>query len=484
MGRRSVLAATAATAVLAATTAIPAGAATGLAATTAVVTGPGSWSAPFTPPGANTRVIGVHSVMLYTGKVLVFGALRPTQAYVYDPATGQATETDPPADVECGAMEALTDGRILVVGGHAKGAKGINNILLFDPVSLSWTPQPSSPKGRYYPTATRLTDGRVLISGGFDSNGNPNPDMEVWTPPPAGGSIGTLQKVGGPWPSGLYPHQWVLPDGKVLEVTSRSTAVLDPSTWTWTSYHRPLFKHGSGEAAVLLPSGPAGQTKVMLFGGKTGTGATAAAETFDAANPTAGWSAVASMPQPRTHMSPVLMPDGSLMAVAGNSSGNFAGPIYTSLRYRFDTNTWETLAAQTMRRAYHSSAVLMPDGRVLSAGDTGSGGGGNTDEIYTPAYLTAGARPAIGSAPSQVANGATLSVGTPDTTSHLVLMAPGSSTHTVDFHERTIDLDTTATSGGVSATVPSGTVALPGWYLLFLVTDSGVPSTATWVHVG
>ncbi len=52
----------------------------------------------FTPPGANPRVIGVHSVMLHTGKVLPSGNLRPTQGYVYDPVTGKATETDPPAD--------------------------------------------------------------------------------------------------------------------------------------------------------------------------------------------------------------------------------------------------------------------------------------------------------------------------------------------------------------------------------------------------
>ncbi len=93
--------------------------------------------------------------------------------------------------------------------------------------------------GRYYPTSTLLADGTVLISGGFDMNGNPNPDVEVWTPPPTGGSVGTLRKVGGPHPSGLYPHQWVLPGGKVLEVTSRSTSILDPSTWTWTPIPSP-----------------------------------------------------------------------------------------------------------------------------------------------------------------------------------------------------------------------------------------------------
>ena len=480
--RKSVSAAAVVAAALSAATALPAGAAPG--SPSLVTATSGSWSAPFTPAGPNSRVIGVHSVVMYTGKVLLFGNLRPTAGYVYDPVTGATTEVDPPADVECGAMEPLTDGRILVVGGHAKGAKGINNILLFDPVTLKWTPQPSTPQGRYYPTATRLPDGRVLISGGFTNSGTKNPDMEVYTPPPPGSSVGTLVKVGGPHPSGLYPHQWVLPNGKVLEVTSRSTSILDTSTWTWTNYARPNTNHGSGEGAVLVPGSPSGSTKVILLGGKLSTGATAAAETFDAANPTAGWTNVASMPQPRTHMSPVLLPDGTLMADAGNASGNYSGPIYTSLSYNFGANTWTTLAAQAKQRAYHSAAVLLPDGRVLSSGDTGSGGGLNTMEIYSPGYLSAGARPTITSAPTQADHGAMFTISTPDTGSHAVLMEPGAATHTADFSERIIALSTTPTTGGLSAVAPSSTVAVSGWYMLFVVDSAGVPSTAKWIHIG
>ncbi len=233
----------------------------------------GSWSSPFTPSGASTRVIGVHSVMLYTGKVLVFGALRPTQGYVYDPVTGAATETDPPADVECGSMTALRDGRILVVGGHAKGAKGINNILLFDPVKLTWTAQPASPMGRYYPTSTLLADGTVLISGGFDMNGNPNPDVEVWTPRRPGAAWGPCGRSAGRTRRGCTPTS-----GSCRAARSwRSRPVPRRSStehWTWTSYPKPKMKHGSGEGAVLLPGPASGSTKVMYIGGKPAGAAT------------------------------------------------------------------------------------------------------------------------------------------------------------------------------------------------------------------
>ena len=442
----------------------------------------GSWTPPFTPAGPTSGVIGVHTVMMYTGKVLVFGAIRPTRGYVYDPVTGAATETDPPADVECGAMATLQDGRILVVGGHGKGARGIDNILLFDPITLTWTPQPISAQGRYYPTATTLPNGEVLISGGFTNSGGNNTNVEVWTPPPAGSNVGTLRNVGQHL-GGLYPHQWVLPNGKVLEVTSRSTSLLDPATWTWTPLPKPIAKHYSGEGAVLLPGSPAGSTTIALIGGGRSTGAVASVESFNATTST--WTHLASLPQPRAHMSPVLLPDGTILGVGGNSVANFGTPQYAALSYVPGASSWTTLASQAERRGYHSSAVLLPDGRVLSAGDTGTGGGGNTDEIYSPSYLFQGPRPAITSAPTQVNHGDSFTITTPDTASRAVLMSPGAATHTVDFSERHIELQASPDgSGGIKATAPDDMVALTGYYMLFLVDANGVPSTATWIHIG
>jgi galactose oxidase-like protein len=443
----------------------------------------GSWTAPFRPPGGNIRVIGVHSVMMYTGKVLLFGNLRPTVGYVYDPVTGNAVEADPPVDVECGGMTPLADGRILVVGGHAKGATGIENILLFNPRTSTWTPQPNSPLGRYYPTTTRLADGRVLITGGFDAAGKNNPNVELYTPPPAGQNVGTLQLLGQQHSAGLYPRQWVMPDGQVLEA-KRSSFKVTTSTFVWTALAKTQANHHSGYGAVLLPGPTAGSTKVMMIGGGDPTGSTAATETYDYANPGAGWTLTAPMPHPRTHMSPVIMPDGTILTIGGNNQNNFLGPEYDAQSYNPQTNTWTSLASQVERRGYHSSAILLPDGRVLSAGDTGSGGGGNTMEIYSPAYLFGGARPTITSAPSQVNPGDTFTIQTPDTTSKAILLAPAAATHTTDFSQRMVTLGLSAGSGQISATVPSANVALSGWYMLFLVNGSGVPSVASWIHVG
>ncbi len=121
---------------------------------------------------------------------------------------------------------------------------------------------------------------------------------------------------------------------------------------------------------------------------------------------------------------------------------------------------------------------------MFSAGDTGAGGGGNTDEIFSPPYLSQGRRPTITSAPSQANNGASFTITTPDTTSTAVLIRSGSATHTVNFDERIVTLSTTPTTTGLTAVAPSPTVGIAGWYMLFLVNSTGVPSTAKWIHIG
>lgn len=432
----------------------------------------GAWTAPFTPAGPTSRVIGVHSVQLYTGKVLVFGPAAGTPAYVYDPQTGTTIEADPPANVECAAVVPLADGRILLVGGIALGNVGINNVLLFDPLDLTWTPQPQTPLGRYYPVATRLADGRVVISGGETATGTNNVTVEVYTPPPVGSRVGTLARVAD-HPSTIYPRQFLMPDGKVLEITSTRTSLLNPATWAWTPLPAPLHP---GQTVTLLPGSAAGSTKVLMAG--------AGEETFDYATPTVGWKVAAALPQIRWHMAATWTPDGRLIGVGGNSvANNFAGTsYYSALSYDPAANSWTTLASQTARRDYHSTAVLLPDGRVWSAGDTGTGGGGNRDTIFSPPYLFGGVRPTITSAPTHVASGMPFTVQTPSV-GKLVLMSPGASTHTSDMNGRYITLAQSPAAGSITATAPAPNVAPSGWYMLFLVDANDAPSVASWVHL-
>jgi hypothetical protein len=146
------------------------------------------------------------------------------------------------------------------------------------------------------------------------------------------------------------------------------------------------------------------------------------------------------------------------------------------------------MAAQDEERGYHSTALLLPDGRVMSAGDDGpSDLGGQSDqiEVFSPPYLFRGQRPTITSAPDAVPYGASFGVGTPDDdVASAVLVAPGATTHANDMHQRLVPLAKTRVDGGLRLTAPATpSIAPPGHYMLFLLDAAGVPSVSRFVRL-
>jgi galactose oxidase len=135
---------------------------------------------------------------------------------------------------------------------------------------------------------------------------------------------------------------------------------------------------------------------------------------------------------------------------------------------------------------YHSTALLLPDGRVLSAGQS-KGSLAKTGEIFSPPYLFAGPQPTITSAPSSVTYSQQFSITTPDFASitRVALVKAGSVTHSNNFDQRYVDLafQSDGTSGLNATSPPDFNHTPPGWYMLFIL-NSGVPSVAAWVQVG
>ena len=141
-------------------------------------------------------------------------------------------------------------------------------------------------------------------------------------------------------------------------------------------------------------------------------------------------------------------------------------------------------SSASLVRGYHSSSLLLPDGRVLHGG---GGDGANTPdnlnyEIYSPPYLFRGARPVVtGVLPNEAGYGQQLFVETPDaaTITQVTFIRAGSVTHAFDWAQRFVPLSFSPTQGGINVTIPaSRTVATPGPYMLFLVNGNGVPSVA------
>jgi hypothetical protein len=237
-------------------------------------------------------------------------------------------------------------------------------------------------------------------------------------------------------------------------------------------------------------------------------------ETYTETGPNA-WTAGAAMNVARSHLNTVQLPDLSMVSIGGGL-GSKQGDQYavsaTGAERRVDlyspaTNSWHLGAAQVEARAYHSTALLLPDATVVSAGDdfngaptaanpTGAGTGVDSDtaEVYEPPYLfnadgSHAARPTISSAPDFVAWGQRFDVGTPNAdVSKAVLVAPGATTHANDMSQRVVPLAFAKEPGGVKLTAPpapnnSADVALPGYYMLFLLNDRGVPSVARWMSL-
>jgi hypothetical protein len=154
--------------------------------------------------------------------------------------------------------------------------------------------------------------------------------------------------------------------------------------------------------------------------------------------------------------------------------------------YEAATGQWTLGPAQDELRTYHSTALLLPDATVLSAGDDGHGGSSNdTAEIYEPPYLFKGARPSITSAPASVTYGDSFTVRTSTDATKAVLMAPAAVTHANDMSQRNVPLDVSVqTAGSLSVEAPTvPELAPPTYYMLFVLNDQGVPSVAKFIRL-
>src|SRR5262249_31115641 len=138
----------------------------------------------------------------------------------------------------------------------------------------------------------------------------------------------------------------------------------------------------------------------------------------------------------------------------------------------------------------HSSAILLTDGSVLMGGDPADAAEQPTphDRFFPGYYFLP--RPTIASVlpalPATIGYGTTFTVNTPDAPmiGEVVLMRPGAVTHGFNQTQRYIGCTFTTAPGALTVTAPpDGTVAPPGFYMLFIVTGGRVPSVAHWIRL-
>ena len=576
-----------------------------------------------------SALVAVHAVHLHTGKILMW---PESEAYLYDWKTQTfsyvparftnvlvcmddegSTKIQCETDVDCGPGETcemsiydsdifcaghtqLPDGRILVVGGNNTGAfadSGLGDVLLFDPETESWSLLDSLAVQRWYPTSTQLAEGGVFVLGGTNAG-----EVEIYTVQQDSGQTVVLPEL---YPftdpqipneqdlAGiLYPFVFQLHDGRLFVGGAEDAAaarqwngvVVDPQTGEWFD-DDDLLKQSNipGGGAVMYAPG-----MIMKAGG--GSQPAPTTETIDLSGEDyleqAQWQTRLNMSHARHFSNFVILADGTIAAIGGNSLGNgdwgrcggsgsvcypsgeyyedmtgwqpgrvedeacaanicafiegqendqivncqtdddcdFLGPPYTgecdnqpddcvfvdnadyatkvTEIWHPDSGIWCDAATQGKERMYHSTALLLPDGTVLSTGSGVRQGlvQQQNAEIYEPPYLFRGPRPQLASPQDGqvVHHGQTLAV-TLDTTGGAptsgqiqgaALVRLGSTTHQFDMAQRRVPLEITdrPSEDTVELEIEPNSFDLPpGWYMLFVLTDQGVPAIAPYVRV-
>ncbi|GIW40899.1 MAG: hypothetical protein KatS3mg076_1476 [Candidatus Binatia bacterium] len=421
----------------------------------------GSWTDPFDLP-----LVGIHGALLRTGKVLYWSYPQDgvgAEAWLFDPSTQALTEVPVDRDVFCGGHSFLDDGRLLVTSGTddeftGDCCAGLRDTHIFDPATETWTRVEDLAAGRWYPTNVTLGDGRVLVFSGLDETAESNPTVELYTP-----GSGWSLVAGADRHLALYPFLFLLPTGEIFHAGPEETSAwFDPATATWAPGPVKARAHYDG-TSVLLP----GLERILVAGGGK------PAEILDLGDPSPVWRETKKRLRRPRHTNSVLLPDGNVLLVGGGRGNVLFHP---------PTETWVPLARLGKPRRYHSTALLLPDGRVIAAGTDGN----RTAEIFSPPYLFRGPRPEITSAPATISYGTVFSVSTPDPSPirRVALVRPSAVTHSFNQDQRYVELSFSVAGGGIEAQAPAdGNEAPPGYYLLFLVDDLGVPSEGTFVRL-
>jgi hypothetical protein len=474
-----------------------------------------------------SAVRAIHAVVLRNGDVLLIAgsgndpeafAAKSFKTAIYRPGSGTFTAVPTPEDLFCAGHVQLKDGRILVMGGNkdysaadgSHGYKGLKNSYIFDPGTNSYQRVNDMTGGSWYPSATIMGNGDVISLGGLgeDSSGTVltqyfDESEGRWL------GVGETRQTWSFW--GLYPSMILMQDGRLFYTGSHvfgnglpgsGASIYDYGGATITPVNGLRKKDERDQSmSVLLP--PAQDQKVLTMGGgnnETNPDAHRLTDLIDLKRPSPVYTAGPQIPQgtltggvPQTgdqgkmYVSAVLLPDGKVFETGG-AMHNRADPVYEASMYDPATNTFTAgMATDPVPRGYHSSAFLLPDGRVMAVGD--NPGNGTFDmrvSVYSPPYLFKGARPQItGMSTPNWAYGSSNTITVDGPVLKAELIRPAAVTHSSDPNQRFVDLPMTVTGNTISLNLTSNpNLAPPGWYMLFVVGTNGVPSVAKWVKVG
>ena len=396
------------------------------------------------------------------GRTYLWHPRVPTNVTLIDTPYPQGGPADATQDFFCGGHTFLPDGDLLWVGGTDPVTSCESGTLAFaghaatwrldiEDELLDWVSAGDMFQPRWYPTATLLLDGKVMVTG-HDNQPNENADRERDIYEIATNTWLQGTAPSGAWPNLIpdpqcletndielqdYPRLHVLESGWVIQTnatvgpahhpTNMPTRFMDLSSscsnprWEDAAITSTQRLNGSSVHLVAWTPGLNGDfTEVIyLVGGaeealELESDCAAAppgdyfATTEKMVEPAVGavWSAGPTLNLSRVQHNTVILLDGSLLTVGGQAVDTVGTCEARRIpeRYRtfevFDNPSagWAPMAAQAVDRRYHSVAALLPDGRVVSAGGQATAASSASEhsvEIYSPPYFFKGPRPVI-----------------------------------------------------------------------------------------
>lgn len=514
-------------------------------ATAAAATVADAWSDLFTAVSSEPKTGAIMAALLPTGQVMLgaryyhylldphppgapvppevaIAAQFPPLEFVTGVHAGEVWVQDA---TFCAGVTSLADGSLIIAGGTRDiiiGSDsyhiGLGQALRYDGAA-GWQALPimqgrgALPEpARWYPTTTRLADGRVLVTGGYEFVEflTKNLSAEVYDPVAATWSVVTPTNALPPEVfSWQYTHQFQLPfvtpaGEDVLAFGDAGVpGYLKPDgTWRLSSRARP---GGRGAAGVipnlgtssLLPlranDGEWGYRNgsVLMAGGQQGSTQTDKIDVYD---PVADqWRLQRSMGTMRAHPASVVLPDGRVLILGGEDFATSAGlgrAQYVDPRDNFSV-AWGT-AEYPEVRGYHNVAVLLPDGRVLfgSGNQNYTRGQLPSYRYYSPSYMFE-PRPQLDLAPPVLnyAGYGWLTWSGSEPPAEAVLIGLGAMTHAFDMNQRYVQLPILASGTheglhySIYATPANRRIAPPGYYMLFILDSNRVPSVAKMVQL-
>jgi len=431
---------------------------------------------------------------------------RKSTASIYDPETGSFVEKDHGSHNQfCSGIAQMEDGSIFNSGGNPSTKETSR----FDIESMSWVSLDEMSYPRWYPTTLTMPDNRIFTAfakGAGNTSEIYSNVQQQWLDTPGAtmqslvdeqNLINSSQSGNGSVDMQWYAFMNVAPNGEVFQ-----SGPMQTMHWFDTTGQGDLEQAGArlgGDQARMFGSAVMYDIgKILITGGNDASEeqpSSNKAITVDLNGAAPVIQETTSMKHRRTFQDSVVLPDGRVMVIGGTTAAklfNDEGSILHPEIWNPETGQWSVVNSLTVPRNYHSTALLMKDGRVF----TGGGGAcGDCDanhqdaQFYSPDYLfnedgSLASRPEIQQAPVQVTAGTLMTVTTSEAVGEFNMIRLQGTTHSINTDQRFVPLEFEGNGGEYFVEVNHNpNVMIPGYYWLFAVNENGAPSEGFAIQV-